>query len=88
MNRGETHPVFNIRIMDLRTNTIITIKREWKMFRGHFYPTLGYIGGLFSTLEEKFKGQFQFTKTPYSKFLDDEERVNTVLYSLQPSKIM
>ncbi len=76
--------VFDITTVNLRTNIPIIVQRDWKSLRGTQYPTLGYIDGVFSQLEEKYKGQLQFIETPYTEFSrDDEERIRILSDSLK-----
>lgn len=76
-----TAPLFIVQFMDTtHNNNVSSVGKEWKKFRGSYFPTYGYTGGLFTELEELFPGEFVFPRASYSSFANNEERCK-VLYS-------
>lgn len=78
-----TAPLFQVRFMDTFNKNVSFVNKEWKMFRGSYFVTYGYTGGLFTELENLFPREFVFPQASYSSLANNEARCKVLFSSLQ-----
>lgn len=79
--------LFQVRVEDTSRGIICSVKKEWQQFRGSYFPTYGYTGGLFTQLDDMFPGEFNFPQARYSSFTNYQEKSNALYSALKSIEI-